>query len=153
MEQHFEAFHNAIIIDKKESNTCKKVEKREEKDGGGERRKQGWWVQLGNGVSETDGKGRRENSPTHYENTTKLETPGVNGTKRTSSSHPEAAACQQTPTNEWNSLNERHRNVDGSGMASSALPSGHGEFLCNTGIGWIQKLITSDGLEMEAVDF
>lgn len=34
MEQLFEAFHNAIIIDKKESNTCEKVEKREEKDWG-----------------------------------------------------------------------------------------------------------------------
>lgn len=36
MEQLFEAFHNAVIIDKMASNTCKKVEKREGKDGGGE---------------------------------------------------------------------------------------------------------------------
>lgn len=94
-----------MIIGKKQSNTCDKIEKQEEKmiwvkgcrNGGfswemEQRPWDRWRGALG------------EFSP-YYENTTKHETPAVNDSKLTGSSHQEAAACQQTPTNEWKSLN------------------------------------------------
>ncbi len=62
-------------------------------------------VQLGKAESLRQmARGLQGESSLHYENTTKHKTPAVSGTKRTANSHREAAACQQTPTNEWKEL-------------------------------------------------
>lgn len=69
-------------------------------------------VQLGNRAKSLRQMARGDGRflPLHYENTTKPKTPAVNGTKGTTSSHGEAAACQQTPTNErLERLIQRHR--------------------------------------------
>lgn len=51
-------------------------------------------------VPETDGVRATGRIIPHNENATKHKTPAVSGTKRTTSSHREAAASQQKKTNE-----------------------------------------------------
>lgn len=129
----FEAFfHKAIIIDKKQGNTWETVEKVKKigsESGSREGRfsweKQSPWDRWRGALGES--------SP-HYENTTEHKTPAVNGTKRTDGSHREAAACQQTPTNEWKKASEAEAAwpcfwcMKEAQTCSSASTNGHGEF-------------------------
>lgn len=73
-----------------------------------DKRKKGVKVEAGNKdsvgkwgkVPETDGEGCWENSPPHYENTSKHKSPAVNGT-----SVPPAATKRQQPANQHPLMN------------------------------------------------
>lgn len=108
-------FHNAIIIDKKRSNTCEEVEKREEKDWGGVKVEP---EQLGNGAKSLRQMARGAGRILHPI----MKTPqSTNLQLRAAPSVPPAATERQQPANKHPLMNGKAPfggtgNVDVSGM-------------------------------------